>query len=885
MAKPLILVDGSSYLYRAFHALPSLMNSSGMPTGAIYGMVNMLRKLIADHDPLYMVVVFDAKGKTFRDELYAQYKAHRPPMPDELVQQIEPLHALILALGIPMLMIEGVEADDVIGTLAKEAKKEQYEVLISTGDKDFAQLVDAHVTLINTMTGSILNPETVLEKFGIGPHQIIDYLALVGDTVDNIPGVPNVGPKTAAKWLQEYQTLANIIANANAIKGKVGDHLRASLPHLPLSKTLATIKDDVPLNLHFNDLQRKPADIALLREWYLKLEFKTWLKELLEKEPVSAKETDVHYDLILNEQALASSFKKLMNAAELAFSIETTDHDYMKDEIVGMAFYTEEKLGFYIPMQHLSLEKLKILLAEPEIKKIGHHTKYVSEVLARYGITVSGTWYDTLLESYILDSASSNHNLETLALKYLGRHLINLDEIAGKGAKQIPFNEIPIKEASSYAFKKAQAIFELHEILSTKLSKEPGQKFIYETIEQPLVPVLVRMERQGVLIDSVILHKLTQELEQRVIELEQEVVKAVGTSFNLNSPKQLQDVLFNLLKLPVLQKTPTGQPSTNDAVLQELALEYLIPKQIIEFRACQKLISTYTKKLPLLVFQPTGRIHTSYHQEGTSTGRLSSSDPNLQNIPIRSETGRKIRQAFIAPPGYQLICADYSQIELRIMAHMSSDPQLLKAFALNQDIHIATASEVFGVPFEQVSYEERRRAKAINFGLLYGMSAFGLAKQMAVSRDAAQSYIDRYFLRYPGVKEYMETTRQNAKRLGYVETLFGRRLYVPDIHASQIPRQKAAERAAINAPLQGTAADIIKRAMISLDHFLITKSIPASMIMQVHDELIFEVREDVLAEMLEAIKAHMMNAAELKVPLLVSIGYGDNWDAAAEDAE
>jgi len=890
MKKPVILVDGSSYLYRAFHALPSLMNSNGMPTGAIYGMINMLRKLLLDYDPEYVAVVFDAKGKTFRDELYAHYKANRTAMPAELAEQIEPIQTIIQNLGIPILTISGVEADDVIGTLAHEAKKEKHTVLISTGDKDFAQLVDSEVTLVNTMTGAILNPTTVIEKFGIAPHQMIDYLALVGDPIDNIPGVPNVGPKTAAKWLQEYHSLKNIIAHADDIKGKVGENLRSNLSQLSLSQTLATIKIDVHLNIHFNELKRKSPDDNALREWYQRLEFKTWLNELLEKNRVDIKNISNPSDIILDEKSLAHCLKQLLSANTITMTIETTNDNYMTAELVGIALATEQKNIFYIPFQHedSSLSQNTLLFAlntvfsNPDIKKIGYHLKFILEVFEKFNQSIVN-FHDILLESYVLDSGTNNHRLDSLALKHLGKRLMHLEDIAGKGAKQSPMNTIPLPLIAAYASEKANTIFELHQLFSERLKKEAGQTYILEKIELPLIPVLVRMERRGVLIDPSLLEKQTRELNEKVIALEKEVIDFAGQTFNLNSPKQLQDILFNKLNIPILQKTPTGQPSTADAVLQGLALEYVIVQRIIEFRSFNKLISTYTKKLPEQINLETGRIHTCYHQEGTLTGRLSSSDPNLQNIPIRSEEGRRIRKAFITAKGYKILSADYSQIELRIMAHLSEDPQLLAAFAKNLDIHTATASEIFGVPFEQVSNEERRQAKAINFGLLYGISSFGLAKQMGVSRDAAQSYIDRYFVRYPHVKQYMEEARSKAKRLGYVETLFGRRLYVPDIHASQIPRQKAAERAAINAPLQGTAADIIKRAMISLNHYLHDQSIPATMIMQVHDELIFEVKETFLSEMTDIVRTHMMNAAELKVPLLVSIGAGENWDSAQEE--
>lgn len=897
MAKPLILVDGSSYLYRAFHAMPSLMNSKGVHTGAIYGMINMLRRLLTDYQPEQMVIVFDAKGRTFRDDLYDKYKANRPPMPSDLILQIEPIHTIIRALGIPLVMIEGVEADDVIGTLAKEATRQNKSTLISTGDKDLAQLVDDHTTLINTMTNTELNPNAVIEKFGIPPSLIVDYLALIGDTVDNIPGVPQVGPKTAVKWLNEYGSLDKITANADNITGKVGENLRASLSQLPLAKTLATIKDDLDLKIDFADLQIKNPDEDLLKKLYQEYEFKNWLNELLEKNNNAevAQKKYANYETIFSEALLEKWLKNLADAEIFAFDTETTHIDHMQAEIVGISFAIEKGKAAYLPMTHdysdapeqLNREQvlhlLKPILENPNIKKIGHNIKYDMEILVNYGIDLKGVTYDTMLESYVLDSSSLNHNMDSLALKHLGWRTISFAEIAGKGAKQIPFNKIPIAEAATYAAEDADVTLQLHQVLWPRLNKESGLKHIFENIEMRLVPVLARMERMGVLIDVNMLKKQSIELESRLKELEQEIIKQAGTTFNLNSPKQLQEILFTKLQLPVLQKTPTGQASTADAVLQELALEYSLPKLIIEYRSLSKLITTYTKKLPEEIDAKTQRIHTSYNQTGAATGRLSSSEPNLQNIPVRTHEGRRIRQAFIAPPGYKLICADYSQIELRIMAHIAEDTGLLKAFAQNLDIHIATAAEVLGIELEKVTNEERRSAKAINFGLIYGMSAFGLAKQIGVSREAAQGYIERYFNRYPGVKAYMENTREIAHKRGYVETLWGRRLYLSDINSSQIPRQKAAERAAINAPLQGSAADIIKRAMISLDDWLQTNAIDAKMIMQVHDELVFEVAVTEVDKMVDVIRTHMMNAANLQVPLLVSMGVGDNWDAASKE--
>lgn len=892
--KPLILVDGSSYLYRAFHAMPSLTNSKGFPTGAVYGVINMLRKLIADYDPHYIAVVFDAKGKTFRDEMYDKYKANRTEMPNDLIPQIAPIHAIIKALGIPLLMIEGVEADDVIGTLAKHAKEKGMATLISTGDKDLAQLVNEQVTLVNTMTGTILNPDTVKEKFGVAPAQVIDYLTLVGDSVDNIPGVPQVGPKTAAKWLQEYGSLDNIVTNADKIKGKVGENLKAAIAQLPLSKALATIKLDVALDIDFPDLKRKESDSDLLIKLYQELEFKTWLSELLEKNTDKHQSKYSKYETIFTQEQLSEWLKLLSSLDIFAFDTETTDLNYMDAELVGLSFAIEPGKAAYLPLAHhydeapqqLSrdevLARLKPILENPSIKKIGHNIKYDKEVLANYNIQLKGIAFDTMMESYILDSAATRHDMNTLALKYLGWRAIPYEDVAGKGAKQIPFNQVSIEKASIYAAEDADITLQLHQNLHPRIMKEPGLKRIFEELELPLISVLASIERHGVLIDALMLDKQTLELEKRLAGLEQEIFVISEEEFNLNSPKQLQEILFSKLKLPMLQKTPKGQPSTADAVLQELALEYVFPKLIIEYRSLSKLITTYTRKLPELIHPKTKRLHTSYNQTGAATGRLSSSDPNLQNIPVRTEEGRRIRQAFIAPPGYKIMSADYSQIELRIMAHISDDPNLLSAFHQNLDIHKATAAEVLGLSLEDVSYEERRRAKAINFGLIYGMSAFGLAKQLGIERQAAQNYIDLYFTRYPNVKAYMENTRALAHSRGYVETLHGRRLYLSDINSSQIPRQKAAERAAINAPLQGSAADIIKRAMITLDLWLQTHpEIDAKMVMQVHDELVFEVADKDVETFKEIINEHMMNAGSLKVPLLVEIGVGDNWDAAS----
>ncbi|MCE3237676.1 MAG: polA [Gammaproteobacteria bacterium] len=893
MSKPLILVDGSSYLYRAFHAMPPLTNSKGFPTGAIYGVTNMLRSLLTQYDPDFMAVVFDSKGKTFREELYAPYKAHRKAMPDELVLQIESLYQLVRALGLPLIMIEGVEADDVIGTLAKIAANQQQKVIISTSDKDLAQLVDQHITLVNTMTNTMLDPTAVKEKMGVSPEQVIDYLALVGDTSDNIPGVPQVGPKTAVKWLLQYGSLDNIINHASEITGKVGDNLRDFLPRLPLSKKLTTIKLDVDLKLTLTDLKRYSPDKETLKKLYQELEFKNLLNTLLEKKATETEEKYAHYKTIFTEKELEEVLEQLTKASIMAFDTETTSLNYMEAKIVGVSFALEEKKGVYIPFAHdyfdapaqlnreFVLEKLKPFLEDIHLKKIGHNIKYDFEVLANHGIQLQGISDDTMLESYILDSSNPNHDMDSLALKYLGWRTIHFTDVAGKGPKQMTFNQVPIDKASVYAAEDADVTWQLHQVFLSKLLKEPQLKSVLDEIETPLISVLARMERNGVLIDSSMLKNQSLELEERLHALDQAITEIAGGKFNLSSPKQLQDILFNKLNLPVLQKTPTGQPSTADAILQELALEYPLPKLIIEYRSLSKLISTYTKKLPEQINPDTQRIHTSYNQTGAATGRLSSSDPNLQNIPVRTSEGRRIRQAFIAPKGYKLISADYSQIELRIMAHLSNDPSLLSAFKQNLDIHQTTAAEVLGISLEQVTHEQRRSAKAINFGLIYGMSAFGLAKQLGESREAAQTYIDRYFERYKGVKTYMENTRAKAHQQGYVETLWGRRLYLPEINSSQVMRMRAAERTAINAPLQGSAADIIKRAMIALDHWLQVNPIKAKMIMQVHDELVFEVIEAEVERFTDIIRSNMMNAANLQVPLLVSVGAGDNWGSAS----
>lgn len=891
---PIILVDGSSYLYRAFHALPALMNSKNFPTGAVYGMVNMLKRLIADYKPEYMAVVFDAKGKTFRDEIYAEYKATRQEMPNDLVSQIEPIHAIIRAMGFPLIMIEGVEADDVIGTLATLATKEKKDLLISTGDKDLAQLVNEHVTLINTMSNSILNPEGVKEKFGVRPEQIIDYLTLVGDTSDNIPGVPQVGPKTAAKWINEHHSLDEIIKNADKITGKVGENLRASLNQIPLTKTLVSIKLDVDLAVTFTDLKIKEADKKSLIELFKEMEFKSWLAELLEETKDSNADKHGNYEIITNKDVFQKWINELKQAPIIAFDTETTSLDYMQAKIVGVSFAITPGKAAYVPFGHDYLgapqqlteeyvfAELQPILENSAIKKIGQNIKYDIEVLKNHNVQLQGVAYDTMLESYVLDSASNSHDMDTLALKYLGWRTISFTDIAGKGVKQLTFNQIEVEKAGIYAAEDADVTLQLHQKLWPRVSAEKGLSYIFENIELPLISVLARIEQNGVLIDPEKLKTQGKEIEKRLRELEQEAFMLADSQFNMNSPKQLQEILFQKLNLPVIQKTPTGQASTADNVLQELALDFALPRIIIEFRSLSKLMSTYTNRLVEQVDPVTKRIHTSYNQSGTATGRLSSSEPNLQNIPIRTPEGRRIRQAFIPRKGCKIISADYSQIELRIMAHISEDPNLLNAFANNLDVHKSTAAEVWGVPLDEVTSEMRRNAKAINFGLIYGMSAFGLTQQLGIDRRSAQEYIDKYFARYPNVKAYMDNTRTHAKEKGYVETLWGRRLYLPDINASQIPRQKAAERTAINAPLQGSAADIIKLAMIRIDQWLQDEKIPAKMIMQVHDELVFEAEEQHVPTIVSAIKEHMSSVVKLRVPLLVSVGVGDNWDQASE---
>jgi len=891
--KPLILVDGSSYLYRAFHAMPNLTNSRNEPTGAVYGVTNMLRRLLKEYEPDTMAVVFDAPGKTFRDDIYPEYKAHRPPMPDELSGQIPVLHDVIRAMGLPLLMVEGVEADDVIGTLARSATRQGGTVLISTGDKDMAQLVDDGIGIVDTMKEVRYDREKIIERFGVPPERIIDYLALVGDTSDNIPGVSGVGPKTAAKWLTEYGSLDSLVARAGEIKGKAGENLRAGLATLPLARSLATIKCDVALGFDAEQLRRSPPDEARLRELFHHLEFKTWLAELGGMNQPQARTTTAgRYQTIFSQAELDGWIARLEASELFAVDTETTDLDVMQAEIVGVSFTDRSGEGAYLPLAHQypdaptqldrddALRQLKPLLEDPRPRKVGQNLKYDLNVFANHGIALDGIAHDTMLESYVLDSTASRHDMDSLALKYLGHKTIKYEDVAGKGKSQINFREVPVEQATAYAAEDADITLRLHQHLWPRLNEISALVTLYREIELPLVPVLARMEREGVRIDTAMLRAQSSELARKMMELERQAHDLAGQTFNMASPMQIQEILFGKLKLPVLKKTPKGQPSTAEDVLQELALDYPLPRVILEHRSIAKLKSTYADKLPEMVNPRTGRVHTSYHQAVAATGRLSSSDPNLQNIPVRTEEGRRIRQAFVPEPGWIMVSADYSQIELRIMAHLSEDAGLRKAFASGADIHRATAAEVFGVAPESVTDEMRRSAKAINFGLIYGMSAFGLAQQLKIERSAAQQYIELYFARYPGVKAFMDRTRGLAHEQGYVETVFGRRLYLPEINVSNQARRQYAERTAINAPMQGTAADLIKRAMIAVDRWIRDARPPVRMIMQVHDELVFEIREGALDEACAAIRAHMVGVAELAVPLVVDIGSGANWDEA-----
>ena len=915
--KPIILVDGSSYLYRAFHALPPLVTSSGQPTGAVRGVAAMLRKLIKDYDPQYMAVIFDAKGKTFRDEMFEEYKSQRPPMPDDLREQVTPLHDLIRAMGLPLIIEDGVEADDVIGTYARIFGSQGKPVLISTGDKDMAQLVTEQVTLINTMNDALYDIDGVKKKFGVGPELIIDFLALMGDKVDNIPGVPGVGEKTALGLLQGLGSLETIYDNLDKVADlnfrgakTLGKKLEDNKEMAFLSYQLATIKLDCDVSEDLNELKLQTPDAEKLAEYYRSLEFKGWLSELLEGQDPAAEdagkkvelEADSEsvqsidkegYETVLDETALNAWIDALKNAEVFAFDTETTSLNYMQAELVGVSVAMEAGKAAYIPFGHnypgapdqldkqFVLDALKPILEDDNLKKVGQNLKYDMSVLAEdAGITLRGVAFDTMLESYVLDSVATRHDMDSLSLKYLGHKTIGFEEIAGKGAKQLTFNQVGLEEAGTYAAEDADITLRLHQSLWPKLENEGKLPEVFRDIELPLVTVLSRIERNGTYVDATLLKHQSQFLAKRMAELQEKAFEIAGQEFNLSSPKQLGEILYQKLEIPVIKKTPKGAPSTAEAVLQELALEYPLPQVIMDYRGVAKLKNTYTDKLPELINQRTGRVHTSYHQAVAATGRLSSSDPNLQNIPVRSEEGRKIRQAFLAPKGKKIVACDYSQIELRIMAHLSDDKGLTDAFEKGLDIHRATAAEVWGKTLDEVSDNDRRNAKAINFGLIYGMSAFGLAKQLGLPRKEAQEYIDLYFERYPGVKKYMADTRALAADNGYVETVYGRRLYLPEIHSKNGQRRQAAERAAINAPMQGTAADIIKKAMIKVHDWLETTDFDAKMIMQVHDELVFEVAEDQVNDLVREVKVRMESAAELKVPLIVDAGIGENWEEA-----
>ena len=921
-ARKLILVDGSGYLYRAFHALPPLTNTRGEPTGAVLGVLNMLNKMIKEEAPDRIAVVFDAPGRTFRDDLFDQYKAHRAPMPDDLRAQVQPLYDVVAAMGVPLLRVPGVEADDVIGTLAKQGADAGFKVLISTGDKDMAQLVGPNVELLNTMSNLRLDRIGVKAKFDVFPEQIVDYLALVGDTSDNIPGITSVGPKTAAKWLNQYQTLDALIAHAADIGGKVGENLRNELPMLELSRKLATIDTTLALEVSPEQLSSGAADVPRLRELYTRMELRALLKSLgPEGEPAAAAgatEIDVmiaeaggggggqiaaavavlssppprNYHKVMAEEELEVWLKKLHAAPLISFDTETDSLDYMRAQIVGVSFAVAPGEAAYVPLGHdyagaphqldrnKVLEALKPVLEDVTKAKLGHHLKFDAHVLANYGVALHGQRFDSMLESYVLNSVATRHDMDSSAVRYLGVKTIHFEELTGKGAKKITFNQVDVDRAAEYSAEDADITLQLHQAIWPQIEALPALKFVYENIEQPLVPVLFRMERAGVLVDRALLKAQSTELASRMLELQSQAHQEAGGAFNVDSPKQLQEILFGKLGIPVMRKTPTGQPSTAEDVLEELAETHRLPKLILEYRGMAKLKSTYTDNLPLQINPDTGRIHTSYHQAVAATGRLSSQDPNLQNIPIRTHEGRRIRQAFIAAPGHSLVAADYSQIELRIMAHLSGDATLLRAFAEDRDVHQATAAEVFSTPLDQVSADQRRSAKAINFGLMYGMSAFGLARQLGIGRGDAQKYMDLYFERYPGVKRYMEETRRQARERGFVETVFGRRLYLPEIQSRNAALRQYAERSAINAPMQGTAADIIKRAMIEVDSWLQSSRIPARLIMQVHDELVLEVADEAIDTIVGQTRTHMIRAAELSIPLKVDVGVGRNWDEA-----
>jgi DNA polymerase I len=897
MSNPsLVLVDGSYYLFRAYHAMPDFTNSSGEPTGAIYGVINMLHKLHDNYMPDYFAVVFDAKGKNFRNDMYPEYKANRPPMPDDLSCQISPLHEIIRAKGIPLLIIDNVEADDVIATLAKSAQREGIDTVISTGDKDLAQIVNDQINLLNTMTNVRLDPAGVKDKFGVSPDRIIDYLALVGDTADNVPGIPKVGPKTAAKWLSEYGSLENIIDNADKIGGKVGENLRNNLEQLDLSKELVTLRTDLNLNIEISELKQRDADIETLTDSFRRWEFNSWLAKLQNDtntdQTNNTKVDDKSYEVILTNSELEKWIKNIEESSLFALDTETTSLNYMDAELVGLSFSISPGHAAYLPTGHnyegapkqlpldMVLKKLKPILTSDKIKKLGHNIKYDKNVLANYGIELKGIQHDSMLESYMYDSTASRHDMDSLSLKYLGHETIHYEDVAGKGAKQIGFNQVPLDTAGPYSAEDADITLQLHNELSPKLGKYKSLKTLYEKTEIPLLSVLSRIERTGVLIDADKLQKQSVDLKSRMEKIEIDAHNTAGEVFNISSPKQIQAVLFEKLGLPVISKTPKGQPSTAESVLHELALEHELPGLILEHRTLSKLKLTYADKLPRQINKKTRRIHTSYHQAVASTGRLSSADPNLQNIPIRSEEGRKIRQAFIASPGNIIVAADYSQVELRIMAHLSQDRTLLDAFSNNEDVHRTTAADIFDCSQEKVTSEQRRTAKAINFGLMYGMSPFGLSRQLSIDVGTARDYVELYFSKYTAVKEYMEKIKQQAKTDGYVETVFGRRLYLPEINSRNATRRQYAERTAINAPMQGTAADLIKLAMVEIDKKITRKQTDIKMIMQVHDELVFEIKEDLAPEALGEIIEIMGISREISVPLTVDAGTGQNWDQA-----
>ncbi|WP_206995879.1 DNA polymerase I [Trinickia mobilis] len=915
--KTLLLVDGSSYLYRAYHAMPDLRGPEGGPTGALYGIINMLRRMRKEVTAEYSACVFDAKGKTFRDDWYPEYKANRPSMPEDLARQIEPIHVAVRALGWPLLMVEGVEADDVIGTLATQAEAHSMNVIVSTGDKDLAQLVSDHVTLINTMTNETLDRDAVIAKFGVPPERIVDYLSLIGDTVDNVPGVDKCGPKTAVKWLTQYETLDGIVAHVDEIKGAVGDNLRRALDFLPMARKLVTVERACDLNGHVESIETtlatRPEALEELRDVFMHHGFKTWLREVetaqvqgqasegangsqdaaqaAAAQPALTLEAPRHYDTVQTWEQFDAWLAKIDAAALTSFDTETTALDPMVAQIVGLSLSVEPGHAAYVPLAHRGpdapaqlprdevLAKLKPWLESADKKKVGQHLKYDEQVLANYAIELNGVEHDTLLQSYVLESHRS-HDMDSLALRHLGVKTITYEDVAGKGAQQIGFDEVPLEKAAEYAAEDADVTLQLHQALYPQIEPEPGLLRVYREIEIPTSRVLRRMERNGVLIDTERLRRQSSEIAIRLVELEGEAYALAGGEFNMGSPKQIGQIFFERLQLPVVKKTPSGAPSTDEEVLQKLAEDYPLPKLLLEHRGLSKLKSTYTDKLPRMVNARTGRVHTNYAQAVAVTGRLASNDPNLQNIPVRTAEGRRIREAFIAPPGSKLVSADYSQIELRIMAHISGDESLLRAFANGEDIHRATASEVFGVTPLEVTSDQRRIAKVINFGLIYGMSSFGLASNLGITRDAAKLYIDRYFARYPGVARYMDDTRASAKEKGYVETAFGRRLWLPEINGGNGPRRQAAERAAINAPMQGTAADLIKLSMIAVQNWLDEQKAATRMIMQVHDELILEVPEEELPLVRKRLPELMCGVAALKVPLVAEVGAGANWEEA-----